>query len=201
VGSLMWLRAEQARRPLDLVPDTAIWRPQTRWAYELIRGLVDAGTDPTPVSVLTAGRHQAARDAIAPDTPPTPNQHKQLALYLFHAYAQAIAPATAINTYAREVLEQAYRRALDTCGIRMQQLAASGASRDVISRQLTASAARTIAPPARGRDCRARRGLTEVNHDDSLRPPRHLLGFISPDAGPLSGPPSCLNPPNSVRSA
>ena len=92
VGSLMWLPADQARPLLNLVPDTAIWRPATRWAYELIHGLVEAGADPTPVSVLAAGRHQAARDAIDPDTPPTPNRHKQLAVYLFDAYAQAVAP-------------------------------------------------------------------------------------------------------------
>ena len=138
VGSLMWLRADQARPLLNLVPDTAIWRPRTRWAYELIRGLVEAGADPTPVSVLAAGRHQATRDAIDPDTPPTPNRHKQLALYLFDAYAQAVAPAAAITTYAREVLDDAYRRAFDTCGIRMQQLAASGGSRDELTQQFTA---------------------------------------------------------------
>jgi replicative DNA helicase len=138
VGSLMWLRAEEARPLLNLVPDTAIWRPRTRWAYELIRGLVEAGTDPTPVSVLAAGRHQAARDAIDEDTPPTPNRHKQLALYLFDAYAQAVAPATAIKTYAGAVLDEAYRRAFDTCGIRMQQLAASGADRGELTHQLTA---------------------------------------------------------------
>jgi len=50
--------------------------------------------------VLAAGRHQAARDAIDADTPPTGSQHKQLALYLFDAYAQAVAPATAIDNYA-----------------------------------------------------------------------------------------------------
>jgi replicative DNA helicase len=140
VGSVMWLSAEHARPLLNLVPDTAIWRPKTRWAYELIRGLVDAGTDPTPVSVLAAARHQAAREAIDPDTPPTPNRHKQLALYLFDAYAQAVAPATAIETYARAVLDEAYRRAFDTCGIRMQQLAASGADRDTLADQFSAIA-------------------------------------------------------------
>jgi hypothetical protein len=133
VGSLMWLRAERARPLLDLVPDTAIWRPATRWAYELIRGLADAGTDPTPVSVLAAGRHQVARDALDADTAPTAHRHKQLALYLFDAYAQAVAPATAIETYAREVLDEAYRRAFDTCGIRMQQLAESGADREALT--------------------------------------------------------------------
>lgn len=135
IGALMWLSAERARHFLDLVPGDAIWRPQTRWAYELIRGLVDAGTDPTPVSVLAAGRRQAARDALDPTEPPSAGNHKRLALYLFDAYSQAVAPAAAIAGYAREVLEEAYRRAFDTFGIRMQQLAACGADRDDLTEQ------------------------------------------------------------------
>lgn len=138
VGSLMWLTAEQARPLLDLVPDTAIWRPRTRWAYELIRRLVNADTDPTPVSVLAASRGQSARNAIDPDSAPTGGQQRQLALYLFDAYAQAVAPTAAIGGYAREVLDEAYRRAFDTCGIRMQQLAACGADRCTLTEQFTA---------------------------------------------------------------
>lgn len=135
VGSLMWLTAAQARPLLELVPDDAIWRPQTRWAYELIRALVDAGTDPTPVTVLAAGRRQSARHALEPNESPSAHQHKQLALYLFDAYSQAITPAASIRSYARAVLEEAYRRAFDTFGIRMQQLAACGADRDDLTEQ------------------------------------------------------------------
>lgn len=135
VGSLMWLTAAQARPLLELVPDNAIWRPQTRWVYELIRALVDAGTDPTPVTVLAAGRRRSGSDALEPDESPSAHQHKQLALYLFDTYSQALAPAASIRSYAREVLEEAYRRAFDTFGIRMQQLAACGADRDDLTEQ------------------------------------------------------------------
>jgi hypothetical protein len=135
LGSLLWLSAEQARPLLELVPDTAIWRPQARWVYELIRHLLDSGTDPTPVTVLELGRSRPARDALSPDTPPTAHRQRQLALYLFDAYSQAISPAAAIATYARQVLDEAYRRAFDSCGIRMQQLAVCGAERAVICRK------------------------------------------------------------------
>lgn len=139
VGSLMWLRAAQARPLLQRVPVTALWAPRSRWAYELITGLVDAGTDPTPVSVLQAGIHQAARDALDADAPPSANQHKQLALYLFDSYAAAVAPRTAIDTYAQDLLDQAYRRAFDSYGLRMQQLAACrGATRDDLAAQFAA---------------------------------------------------------------
>jgi hypothetical protein len=139
VGSLMWLTAQHAQPLLQRVPATALWHPRSRWAYELIRALVDAGTDPTPVSVLQAGRHNAPRDALDADTPPSPNQHKHLALYLFDAYAQAIAPTTAINTYAQDILDDAYRRAFDTYGLRMQQLAACpGATPDELADQFAA---------------------------------------------------------------
>ena len=138
VGSLMWLPAEKARPLVDLVPDTAIWRPLTRWAYESIRSLVDAGTDPTPPAVLDAGRRQPARDALDPASPPTANQQRRLALYLFDAYAQAVAPAAAVEAYARKVLDAAYRRAFAACGTRMQHLAATAADRDELAEQLSA---------------------------------------------------------------
>jgi hypothetical protein len=138
VGSLMWLSAGRARPLLDLVPDTAIGRPQTRRAYQLIGGLVAASADPNPVAVLAAGRHQAARDTLHPATAPTAQEHKQLALYLFDAYAQAIAPAAAIHSYARAVLDEAYRNALHRCGTRMQQLAACTADGDELAHQFAA---------------------------------------------------------------
>jgi hypothetical protein len=138
VGSLLWLSAQKARPLLDLVPDTAIWRPQTRWAYELIRHVTDTDTDPTPVTVLELARSRAARDALNPDSPPSAHRQRQLGLYLFDAYSQAISPAAAITTYARQVLDEAYRRAFDTCGIRMQQLAASGAERGDLTDQFAA---------------------------------------------------------------
>jgi replicative DNA helicase len=138
IGSLMWLSADAARSLLELVPDTAIWRPQARWAYELIRRVIDAGDTPTPPTVLAAGRRHAAGDALDPTAAPTPTQHRQLATYLFDAYSQALAPTVAAASYAREVLDEAYRRAFDTCGIRMQQLAAEGTDRADLTAQFAA---------------------------------------------------------------
>lgn len=137
IGSLMWLSPSTAQPLLDLVPDSAIWRPQTRWAYELIRCVVDTGNTATPPAVLAAGRRHPASDALDPDQAPTAAQHRHLALYLFDAYSQAVAPTLAA-TYAREVLEEAYRRAFETCGSRMQQLASSGADREDLTAQFAA---------------------------------------------------------------
>lgn len=138
VGSLMWLSADTAQALLDLVPDTAIWRPQTRWAYELIRRVVDDGNTPTPPAVLAAARRHAAGDALDPEQAPTATKHRQLALYLFDAYSQAVAPTAAATTYARQVLDEALRRAFETCGIRMQQLATCGADRAELTQEFTA---------------------------------------------------------------
>jgi replicative DNA helicase len=135
IGALMWLPAEKALPLLNLVPDSAIWQPVARWAYELIRHVLAHGGEPTPVAVRAAGRHRSAHDAIDPGQPPSARQHHQLALYLFDAYAEVLAPHAAADTYAREVLDAAYRRAFDTCGIRMQQLAASGADRPDLTEQ------------------------------------------------------------------
>ena len=61
-----------------------------------------------------------------------------LALYLFDAYQQAIAPQTAAGDYAREVLEEAYRRGFTQAGIRMQQLGECGAEREELTTQFIA---------------------------------------------------------------
>ena len=119
IGALMWLSAERARPILELVPDTAIWRPTIRWAYQIIRSLVDEGCDPDPVVVLATARRQPCSEAIDPRQPPTPGRHHRLAVYLANAYTQTVSPAAAA-TYARQVLDEAYRRAFRTNGIRMQ---------------------------------------------------------------------------------
>ena len=135
IGALMWLPAEKALSLMNLVPVNAIWQPVARWSYELIRHVLAHGGEPTPVAVRAAGWHRSAHDAIDPSRPPSARQHHQLALYLFDAYAEVLAPHAAADTYAREVLDAAYRRAFDTCGIRMQELAASGADRPDLTEQ------------------------------------------------------------------
>jgi replicative DNA helicase len=136
-GALMWLPAAAARPILDMVPDDAIARPLTRWAYEVIRTVVDAGDDPTPPVVLAAAKHQPARDALQADQPPTGQQLRRIALYLYDAYSQTVSPEAAAATYAREVLHDAYRRAFLACGIRMEQLGECGADRADLTTQFT----------------------------------------------------------------
>jgi replicative DNA helicase len=129
IGALMWMRSTRARTFLELIPDAAIWRPMNRWAYEIIRHLVDAGRDPDPVTVLAhAGQHPATQ-ALHPDQAPTPGQHHRLAMYLADLYTHTVSAAVAAN-YAREVLDEAYRRAFSEHGMRMQQMADSRADRN-----------------------------------------------------------------------
>ena len=137
VGALLWLPAVIARPTLEMVPDHAITDPLTRWAYELIRGVVDAGNDPTPPAVLAAARQQPARDALEPNRPPTAQPLHRIAMYLYDAYSQTICPEAAAATYAREVLDDAYRRAFVACGIRMQQLGEGGADRADLTKQFS----------------------------------------------------------------
>jgi hypothetical protein len=137
IGSLMWLNRDDAQTLLFLVPANAIWQPTARWAYELITATVEGGHDPTPVAVKAAGCYRRAHDAIAADRPPTARQQKQLAHYLFETYSQALGSEAAARGYACEVLDDAYRRAFDTFGIRMQELAACGADRDDLTEQFT----------------------------------------------------------------
>ena len=136
IGALMWLTADAARPILDLVPDTAMWRPANRWALEIIRTLVEQARDPNPVVVLATARGRACSLAPEPDAVPTAARHHQFAVHLADAYTQTVSPLAA-PTYAREVLDEAYRRAVRFHGIRMQQYAECGSDRADITAYLT----------------------------------------------------------------
>lgn len=128
LGALLWMPYTRARIFLDLIPDTAIWRPMNRWVYEIIRLATAGRRDPDPVTVLAYGRQHAATQSLNPDRPPTVGQHHRLALHLADLYTHTVSAAVAAN-YARDVLDEAYRRAVREHGIRMQQMADSGADR------------------------------------------------------------------------
>jgi hypothetical protein len=61
VGALMHGSEAHAAPILELVPDSAIWRPDNRWV-EIIRFLVADGCDPDPVLVLRTARHRPPAD-------------------------------------------------------------------------------------------------------------------------------------------
>lgn len=138
IGALMWLTADQARPILELVPNTAICQPLRQWAYEIMRALVDEGRAPNPVAVLAAARQRRWSLAQHPGQPPTPHRHHRLTVYLASAYTQVLSPAAAAGDYARDVLDEAYRRSFRTNGIRMQQLGGCGAERELITEQFAA---------------------------------------------------------------
>jgi replicative DNA helicase len=134
VGALLHLPATAAAPILELVPDTAIWPPANRWAYELIGHLVADGCDPDPVLVLATARHRPPNDHRGPVST---RRHHDFAVHLANLYTRAINPAL-VGQYAREVLDDAYRRAIGLHGARMQQLCESGASREDLTDYLTA---------------------------------------------------------------
>ncbi|PXX06352.1 helicase DnaB [Mycolicibacterium moriokaense] len=136
VGALMHLPAAQVAHILDVVPDSAIWHPETRWAVEVIRHLVAGGEDPDPVVVLHTARQRPPTDAAHPGEPVCASRHHQFAIHLANLYTQAVTPAAA-RQYAREVLDGAYRRAVEQHGIRMAELAQSGSSRTELAAYLT----------------------------------------------------------------
>jgi hypothetical protein len=110
VGAVMHLRNPQAAAILQLVPDDAIWRPDNRWVYELIRHIVEGGGDPDPVVVLHTARWRPPTDAPHPGELVSATRHHQFAIHLADLYTRTVTPGVA-RQYAREVLEDAYRRA------------------------------------------------------------------------------------------
>jgi replicative DNA helicase len=130
VGALLHLSATKAAPIVELVPEETIWRPDNRWAYELICHLVADGRDPDPVLVLATARHRPPADAARPGRPVSKRRHHQFALHLANLYTRTVTPVAA-QQYAREVLDEAYRRAIAQHGEQMQQLAKSAAREDL----------------------------------------------------------------------
>ena len=82
--------------------------------------------------MLAAAERHPATAALHPDESPRPTRRHRMALYLADAYIHAVNPAAAPG-YARDVLEAAFRRAFGAHGVRMQQLAESGTTRDELT--------------------------------------------------------------------
>ena len=134
VGALMHLSASQAMPILKLVPDSAIWRPDNRWSMEIIRHLVGQNADPDPVTVLHTARGRGPADAG--DTPVSRRRHHKFAVHLADLYTQTVTPHL-VRQYARDVLEDAFRRAVAAYGTRLADLAESGAGRGELTACIT----------------------------------------------------------------
>ncbi|HYZ68705.1 MAG TPA: helicase DnaB [Mycobacterium sp.] len=119
------------------MPEHAIWRPDNRWAYELIGHLVADDRDPDPVLVLATARHRPPTDTAHPEQPVSTRRHREFAVHLADLYTRTVTPALA-QQYAREVLDEAYRRAIARHGEQMQRLAESGLPREDLTDYLTA---------------------------------------------------------------
>jgi replicative DNA helicase len=154
VGALLHLPATHAAPILELVPDSAVWRPDNRWVYELIGHLVAEGRDPDPVLVLATARHRPPAEAAHPGRPVSRRQHHQFALHLADLYTRTVTPA-AVRQYAREVLDEAYRRAIALHGEHMQRLAESAVPREDLTDYLTAMRAHLADLWRRGEVARA----------------------------------------------
>jgi hypothetical protein len=141
IGALMHMSAHNALPVLELVPDSAVWRPITRQALTVIRTVVAEGRDPDPVVVLRTAETRAA--GALTDEPAAEgraigdrgSRHHQLALYLADAYSQVVDPRH-VRAYTSEVLADAYRRAYKFHGIRMQQMAETNTTRGDLTRYL-----------------------------------------------------------------
>lgn len=134
VGSLMHLSASTAKPFLGLVPDDAIWMPENRWVIVIIRDLVAQDVDPDPVTVLHIARRRGPCDMGTARV--SPRRHHRFAIHLADLYTQAVAPVH-IPQYAREVLEDAFRRAVGIHGARLADLADRGTDRIELAHHLS----------------------------------------------------------------
>jgi hypothetical protein len=143
IGALMWLTVDRARPILELVHDSDIERPLNRWAVELIRALVDAGENPNPVLIARAAIKQAPADYAAPyetrewSAGGQGSRYHQLTLHIAAAYDHVVGYDAGVLSYAREVLDDSYRRAIRFHGIRMQQMAEAMSDREDLTEYVT----------------------------------------------------------------
>ena len=86
------------------------------------------------VLVLASAKHRAGSIAADPAAPPTAHRHHQLSVYLARAYTETVCPDNA-GSYAREVLDNAYRRAFTAAGQRMQAIGESDSDRAELTEQ------------------------------------------------------------------
>lgn len=141
IGALMHLKGVAAQELVELVPTTAIEQPIARWAYELITTLVAAGGNPDPTLILTAARRQPPQsetnvlDELTVTTL-RPNIIGNLGNYLANTLTRVHNPAGA-REYAREVLDDAFRRATAAWGARLQQMASAYADREDLTTVIT----------------------------------------------------------------
>lgn len=133
VGALMYLTAVDAAPIMGWVPDNAIWRPENRWTMELIRYLVTTNITPDPVTVLhTARSHGPAGVARV-----NPRRHHSFAVHLAELYTQTVTPVL-VRQYAREVLENAFRRAATAHGEHLAEMARNGSPRKELAKRVAA---------------------------------------------------------------
>jgi len=143
IGALMWLSADRARPILEVVHDSDIEGPLNRWAVELIRALVGAGENPNPVLIVRAAMKQAPSNHAAPyetrewSVGGQGSRYHQLTLHIAAAYDHVVGYETGVLSYAREVLDDSYRRAIRVHGIRMQQMADAMSDREDLTGYVT----------------------------------------------------------------
>jgi replicative DNA helicase len=135
VGALMYLSAVRAAPILELVPDSALRQPDNRWAIEIIRQLVAENTDPDPVAVLHTARSRGPTNSH-PEARVSARRHHGFAVHLADLYSQTVVPAL-VRQYAREVLDDAFQRAVGEHGNRLSQLAERGADRAELTDYIT----------------------------------------------------------------
>lgn len=141
IGALLHLGAPAAAELVELVPTTAIRHPIARWAYELIGTLTAATTRPEPIAILALARRQppASEHTVMAGLVVTalrPSIHADLGHFLANALTRVIDPRDA-RSYARELLDEEFRRAAAQWGARLQQMAQACADRQDLTAAIT----------------------------------------------------------------
>ncbi|MGY1969002.1 hypothetical protein ACW9HH_32610 [Nocardia gipuzkoensis] len=121
IGALMYHPADKVAQLLDYIDDDDIERVLPRAALTIIRQLARRGLDPDPMAVAAALRDPQRAPTGPYDPDDIPDRYKRLLRYIHTVYANGlnVGPRSA----ARQVVEDAYRRAFRDTGIGLTQRA------------------------------------------------------------------------------
>ncbi|WP_280412728.1 hypothetical protein [Nocardia asiatica] len=121
IGALMYHPADKLAPLLAYVDDDDIEKVLPRAALSIIRQLVRRGIDPDPMTVAAALRDPQHAPTGPFDPDQIPGRYERLLRYIHTVYANGL--NTGPRSAARQVVEDAYRRAFRDTGTGLAQRA------------------------------------------------------------------------------
>lgn len=131
VGVLMYQPADHVTRLLQYVRDDDVEKLLPQTVLTVIRALASRGIDPDPMAVAAYLRDPTSVEVGPVEIDDFPNRQQRLVRYIVNAATDSVG-ITGPRSAARQVVEDAYRRAFAEIGTRIAQMAEAFADPEVL---------------------------------------------------------------------